>query len=161
MKIAVLSDTHGDEQNVRWLLEQVWKDSGPIDAYLHLGDGVYDFNRLQQFIRAHDPSAMLFAVRGNCDIGVNDEPETRVVRLGGVGLFMSHGHRYYVKQTYDYIDRAAQERGCAVALFGHTHVQTMEMRSVLLLNPGSATNDRMALIEIDEKGDIRPHLIEY
>ena len=42
MRIIVLSDTHGEETTVRWLLEQAWKTLGPVDAYLHCGDGAGD-----------------------------------------------------------------------------------------------------------------------
>ena len=35
MRIIVLSDTHGEETTVRWLLEQAWRTLGPVDAYLH------------------------------------------------------------------------------------------------------------------------------
>ena len=161
MTIAVMSDTHGGIDNVRWLLEQVWKHTGPIDAYLHLGDGIYDFTNLESFIRRRDPQAKMIAVRGNNDWGTMDIPETRVLTLGGLKILMTHGHRYHVRATYDCVDLAARENGCQVALFGHTHVQMMEMRSILLLNPGSTNNDRMALIHVDESGDYRPELIEY
>lgn len=161
MIIAVMSDTHGGVDNVRWLLEQVWKYTGPIDAYVHLGDGAYDFEQLESFIRARDPQAKMYGVRGNNDWGSMDIPDTRIETFGGVRMLLTHGHRYHVRATYDCVDLAARERGCRIALFGHTHVQDMEMRSILLLNPGSTNNDRMALIHIDDKGDIRPELIEY
>ena len=47
LRALVLSDIHGDDTGLRWLLEQVWKDVGPIDAYLCLGDGVRDFERVE------------------------------------------------------------------------------------------------------------------
>ena len=155
-----MSDSHGEETNLRWMLEQLWKLSGPIDAYVHLGDGVRDFERAEKFIRAHDPEAKMIAVAGNNDFSVN-VPETRIERLGGVRFLLTHGHRYHVKRTYDVLDLAARENGCAMALFGHTHSQTLEMHGVPLLNPGSVQNDRMALIDIDSRGDIRPQLLVF
>lgn len=160
MRIAVMSDSHGEETNLRWLLEQCWKLTGPIDAYIHLGDGAYDFAKAEKFIHNRDPQAKLIGVCGNNDYGM-DLPTATVERFGGVRVFITHGHRYFVKRTFDSLDLAARQQNCSIALFGHTHQQWMEMRSILLLNPGSVMNDRMALIEIDEKGDIVPQLLEF
>ena len=57
-----MSDTHGDENTLRWLLEQLWKTSGKIDVYLHLGDGVNDFWQVERFIGSHDPSAAILVL---------------------------------------------------------------------------------------------------
>ena len=51
LRALVLSDIHGEDTTFRWLLEQVWRDVGPIDYYLCLGDGVRDFQRVEGFIR--------------------------------------------------------------------------------------------------------------
>ena len=160
MRIAVMSDSHGDETNLRWLLEQLWKKTGKIDGYLHMGDGVNDLWRLEQFIRRRDPGCAMCAVKGNNDYGT-DDPEMRVVCYGNVQFFMTHGHRYHVKESYMYLDYAARERGCKVALFGHTHCPAMEQGEILLLNPGSTRNDRIALIDIDEKGEVHPQLLSF
>ena len=100
------------------------------------------------------------AVKGNNDYGT-DDPEMRVVCYGNVQFFMTHGHRYHVKESYMYLDYAARENGCKVALFGHTHCPAMEQGEILLLNPGSTRNDRIALIDIDEKGEVHPQLLSF
>lgn len=160
MRCIVLSDTHGDDSTVRWMLEQAWKTIGPVDCYLHCGDGAHDFARLENFIRARDEHASMYGVRGNCDFGVPDVPDQLVLHLGGAKVLLTHGHRYHVKSTYSYLDQAARENECSIVLFGHTHRADMEMRSALLINPGSGADGRLALLEIN-KGQPRFSLMEF
>ena len=160
MRIIVLSDTHGEETTVRWLLEQAWRTLGPVDVYLHCGDGAGDFARLENFIRARDEHALLYGVRGNCDFCAHDVPDMRVMPLGGTSVFMTHGHLYRAKSTYTYLDEAAYERGCTVTLFGHTHSPCVETRRTLMINPGSAADGRLALLELND-GRPRVNLLSY
>ena len=160
MRALVLSDSHGDEFNLRWLLECVWKMTGPIDYYLHLGDGASDFQRLENFIRGRDANAACIGVRGNCDFYEPDLPDTVYPRIGGVDLLMTHGHRYGVKQELSSLRFAARDRGCRAALFGHTHEPFLEDEDgLLLLNPGAARDGRCALLTC-ENGRVSARLIE-
>ena len=97
LRALVLSDIHGEDTNLRWLLERVWQETGPIDAYLCLGDGVRDFERAEDFIRQRDEHAVMYAVKGNNDWC--DAPAVRIITLGGVRIFMTHGHNQRVKST--------------------------------------------------------------
>ena len=89
-RALILSDIHGEENNLRWLLEEVWKTVGPIDAYICLGDGVRDFERAEGFIRNRDAHATMYAVRGNCDF-VTNYPDRLVIHLGGLKVYMTTG----------------------------------------------------------------------
>ena len=120
MRVIVLSDSHGEDTNLRWMLEQCWRMVGPVDAYIHCGDGARDFQRLENFIRARDGHALLIGVKGNCDF-FDDVPEITQITLGGVRILVTHGHRFQVKRTYAALDMEAKQRECRVALFGHTH----------------------------------------
>lgn len=159
MKVIVVSDSHGEENNLRWLLEQCWKYVGPVGAYIHLGDGARDFQRLENFIRARDEHALLIGVKGNCDF-FEDVPEITQATLGGVPILMTHGHRFQVKSTYAALDMEARQRGCQVALFGHTHRACMEQRHALLVNPGSAASDSLAILTIDN-GQVKAELMDF
>ena len=66
-----------------------------------------------------------------------------------------------MKQSYDWVEAAARERGCAAALFGHTHRPLCEQRGVLLLNPGSAADGRLALMECDGEGRLAARLYSF
>lgn len=160
-RAVILSDSHGDETGLRWMLEQLWKTCGPVDLYLHLGDGARDFQRLENFLLARDPHCVPMGVAGNCDFGAQDVPETRLARLGTAGLMMTHGHRYQVKQSLAWVEAAARERGCEAALFGHTHRPLCEQRGVLLLNPGSAADGHLAVLECDDGGRLAARLLAF
>ncbi|MBE5796664.1 MAG: YfcE family phosphodiesterase [Clostridiales bacterium] len=158
LRALVLSDIHGDDTTFRWLLERVWQETGPIDAYLCLGDGVRDFERAERFIRERDEHAVMYAVKGNNDWC--DAPLTRIITLGGVRIFMTHGHNQRVKSTMYYLQDAVRDAKCDVGLYGHTHCADIEMNVPLLVNPGAVCSDRCALLEIR---DGKPHarLLNY
>ena len=154
IRALILSDIHGDTTTLRWLLEEVWKQVGPIDAYICLGDGVRDFDNAEGFIRRRDPNAAMYAVRGNNDF-VHDVPDRLTIHLGGLKIFLTHGHMQRVKSTMDYLISTAREAGADIALYGHTHRANVEYTSPWMINPGAAENDCCALLEI-ENG--KPHV---
>ena len=94
-RALILSDIHGETNNLRWLLEEVWKQVGPIDAYICLGDGVRDFDNAEAFIRNRDPHASMYAVRGNCDFAAGYQ-DRLVIPFGGLKIYMTHGHIHRV-----------------------------------------------------------------
>lgn len=160
MRAIVLSDSHGEDNTLRWLLEQCWKQVGPVDAYIHCGDGARDFQRLGNLIRRRDEHALLYAVCGNCDFGVHDVPEFQLLSIGGANVFVTHGHLYHAKSTLTYLDEAARQQGCSITLFGHTHTACVETRGTLMVNPGSAADGRLALLEINA-GAPRVNLLSF
>ncbi len=157
-RLLVVSDSHTYLPGLERILDASVKKYGPPDAVLHCGDGARDLVRLEGKIRAVNPDALLFAVRGNCDgDGCADIPFERVVEMEGARIFMTHGHRLAVKSTIWVLDDAAREQNCAIALFGHTHVPFMQMGSVLMLNPGCAHMGQYLSMEVRD-GKPRIHL---
>ena len=154
IRALILSDIHGETTTLRWLLEEVWKQVGPIDAYICLGDGVRDFDNAESFIRQRDEHATMYAVRGNCDFTAA-HPDWLVIHLGGLKIYLTHGHIHRVKGGLDYLRSAAREAGADIALYGHTHRANVEYTTPWLLNPGAAENDCCALLEIDNG---KPHV---
>ena len=111
MVILVASDTHGRRDRLAAAAARVRPD-----MVLFLGDGVRDLDAL-------DDALSVRAVRGNCDLfGSGEIPECRVEEIGGVRLFLTHGHRYGVKYSLESAAAAAAQRGADVLLYGHTHV---------------------------------------
>ena len=141
MKLCVASDYHGNFDALCRMLEK----ENP-HCLLFLGDGVRD---------AED-AGMLFgcqvlAVAGNCDL-MCQEPLTRTPQPEGVRLFLSHGHRFGVKDGLDEFLRAAQQAGAQAAFFGHTHQPVALTKwPVPLYNPGSIGYEGTYLrLEIDQ-----------
>lgn len=149
LRVAVISDTHGDLHNLAGVREQL----GQVDWLLHAGDFIRDARPVAE--RLGLPADRVRAVIGNCDYHLT-EPVHDVVELGGVRILLTHGHLYGVKHTLDRIYYRAVEARVRVAVFGHSHVALCaEDSGVLLLNPGSLSSPRLphakpscALLEI-------------
>jgi len=129
MKIIAVSDTHGRLEYFEKLRE-LHRDA---DYFLHLGDGYAEV----RYMRAKYPDFPLIAVGGNCDPDC-PEPERKLLRLEGMTVFLTHGHRYGVKWTTLPLETAARAEGADVVLFGHTHRAVCSYKDGLwMANPGS------------------------
>ena len=135
MRVGVFSDSHGDQEALDELLERM----GALDAVCFLGDVARDAEHLQERLAGMPNQPPLYAVRGNNDYySTCTLPWDLLIELGGVRIYMTHGHRLVSLMNLAY---KAQECGAQVALFGHTHQALCEtVQGVLLLNPGSAGN---------------------
>ncbi len=137
MKVLVISDTHGNIDNAKMVLERIIPLG--IDTVLHCGDYISDARILQKKY----PNITMYGVYGNCDVGFGGEYST-VVTIEGVSIYMSHGHRYGVKWgDYDevFIDAMAHET--TVAVCGHSHEAYLDKKQgILIMNPGSLTLPR-------------------
>lgn len=143
MDILVFSDSHGRGARME---EAYRRQPTPPDAVFFLGDGLRDFAGV-----SFDDTDV-YAVRGNCDFASfsAEEPEERLVRLGGFCFCLMHGHRYGVKSGVTAAAEHAARAGADVLLFGHTHEALEETlpagthvgsfvlpKPLLLFNPGS------------------------
>ena len=68
MRIVAVSDTHQNTELLRRSVRQAIED-GPIDVFIHCGDGVRDLECVEQELLAANPRIRIYAVRGNCDLG--------------------------------------------------------------------------------------------
>ena len=149
MRILVISDSHGRNDDIEGVLKQV----GDIEM-IHCGD----VERGDSYIReiAGCPVVM---VAGNNDYYL-DLPNEEEIRLGDYKVLVTHGHNYYVNSGVDYLREHALEMGYDVVMYGHTHVPFIEIGDdVTILNPGSISYPRQAgrkptflIMEIDEEG---------
>ena len=129
MKILVFSDSH---KNVADLLDVIEREKP--DRVMHLGDHLHDAEDLQY---AFDRIPFT-CVPGNCDYAPTS-PGELLTELGGVRLFLAHGHQYGVKGGTDRLLARALSLQAQIALFGHTHRPYLEQRSgIWLMNPGAS-----------------------
>ena len=153
MKVLIVSDTHGREQNLAEALEQ----TGPIDQLIHLGDVEGGAEHIREL--AGDAPAAIIA--GNNDFFC-DLPNERIFTLGGHRIFMTYGHGYFVHSGTLYLKREARKKGADIVMFGHTHKPYMEEdNELLVLNPGSLSLPRQEghrptyiVMEIADDGQI-------
>lgn len=157
MRVLVMADSHGGLGEMRLGL----RAAGEIDCAIHLGDFASDARALERLA-----DVPVYAVRGNCDFGA-DLPAETVVTLGGVRLFAAHGHTFDVRFSVDALAARAEALGCAVALYGHTHVSMLEAQGkLLILNPGSPKLPRggrrrsVAVLSI-EAGEVFPQIVTF
>ena len=116
MKVLIVSDTHGREDN----LEKVLEKESPIDAMVHLGDveGSEDYIRILT-------DAPVYMVAGNNDF-YTDLPGQAVIDLDGYRAFITHGHGYHVSYSPNRLVAEALHRNAQIAMYGHTHVPHLE-----------------------------------
>lgn len=156
MRIAVVSDTHGNNKEFLKALE-IHKD---FDMLFHLGDYVDDAEKLKKIL-----SVPTIIVKGNGDYWSNYN-EDEVIEIKGKKILLTHGHKYNVRFNYTNLYYRGLELKVDLVLFGHTHVPiNTKENNLIIMNPGSPSSPRsydrkktFGIIEIGE--DIKTEIIE-
>lgn len=126
--IIVVSDSHGN----RAAIDKLYPLFKECDYVVHLGDTSSDGQTIRKTF-----GEKVYLLNGNCDMFKLGQDEI-VLEIEGVKILACHGDRYGVKYGYDRLAYKAEELGCSVALFGHTHHATETQEgNVLLFNPGN------------------------
>ncbi len=132
MKAIIFSDSH---KSFGAMLRAMEKEA-PVDWIIHAGDVHRDVEDLEIMY----PRIPLAYVLGNNDFFVHDVPHDRLFELGGIKIFLTHGHNYGVKYSLAKLLKKADEADADIAIFGHTHRAHCEKcGKVTLFNPGAAT----------------------
>ena len=147
MKILVLSDSHAGLSFMRYCVDAV-----KPDCIVHLGDYFEDGTALAEAY----PHKVFYQVPGNCDRYRCPEhiPETLCCLVGGVWLYMSHGHKQNVKFGQGKLCAEARANGVQAVLYGHTHIPDCRFEDGLwILNPGSCGSwgGTVGILETDGK----------
>ena len=146
MKILVLSDSHGNLDNMVRAVETVQPR-----LIIHLGDCWGDALRLQKRF----PNIPMEQVPGNCD-RYRVPPhvsEILITRVFGVDFYMTHGHKHRVKSTMGLLTAAARVARVQAVLYGHTHIPDCRKEGDLwILNPGSSGSwgGSAGIIEVED-----------
>ncbi len=151
----MVSDSHGNNENVRKAIEK----AGKIDYMFHCGDVGVNYTEVERMA-----GVLTYIVAGNCDSGTGLLREN-VIHVGKHKIFMVHGHMQAVLAGLNILRYKALEEGCDIALYGHTHVPFLSEAQgdgdVTILNPGSISLPRQedrkktfAIIEIDDNDKV-------
>ena len=146
MKILVLSDSHSALRLMRDAIQAV-----KPNAVIHLGDYYDDAQALAE----ENPHILFHTVPGNCDRYrcAPDIAQTLCYCIGGVKLYMTHGHLHGVKSGIYRLLLDARRQNAQAALYGHTHEADchMEEDGLWVLNPGSCghAGGSVGIIETD------------
>lgn len=151
MKILIVSDTHGHEEN----LERVIEETGAVDHFIHLGDieGQEDYFEVLAGCPVH-------MVAGNNDF-FSDLPREEEFWIGKYHVLITHGHYYGVSMGTSRLKEEALSRGIDIVMYGHTHRPEVDTdQGLTVLNPGSLSYPRQwgkkpsyILMEIDSQGE--------
>ena len=157
MKILVFSDSHGDSERMKYVIDRVHPDA---EYVLHLGDFEMDAESLSE----EYPRKTFVTVTGNCDRYFRYVPSaslTRTLDINGLRIYMCHGDRAGVKSTGDAVlSVIAAEKRADIVLYGHTHAASV--RTVTVAATQREALERMAeLPAIDGGEEAEKKLIYY
>ena len=153
--VLLLSDTHGAVDAVRWILAAF---SEECQACLFAGDGAQDIMTVVREAAAGKltiPPVIIMA-QGNCDCQLyppvfpdseNPKPFGLPVyqqkMIAGQQILLAHGHLHHVELDGRKLSMTAENLGCTIAVYGHTHIQSIEgFGGVTAVNPGSPLRPR-------------------
>ena len=132
MKVLVLSDSHS---SLRFMCSCV--EAVKPDCMIHLGDHFEDAQAISELY----PSVRLYQVPGNCDRWRCPTwfQEILIENIGGVNVYMTHGHKHNVKLDILRLLNDARASKAQIVMYGHTHIPNCyrEPDGLWVLNPGS------------------------
>jgi putative phosphoesterase len=146
MRIALVSDTHGDPTAWRKAMDVL----GPVDLITHAGDVLYHgiFNPITE---TYEPrrladvlnkvSTPMIHARGNCDsevdqLALNNHmlSDFAFASADGVRILVTHGHKHSEEQLAEMARKARVQ----IVHRGHTHQpQILVLKGVVIFNAGS------------------------
>lgn len=128
MRFIVCGDNHGEAE----AMEKLKENYPEVEKFVHCGDIGLPVNEVKGFT----------VISGNNDVHGN-YPDSLVVTIGDLRVFMIHGHQLAYGKRLESLAKKAKALDCQIACFGHTHVYQVEnVDGVLCINPGSLNYNR-------------------
>ena len=151
MRILVISDSHGRNDDVAGVIEQV----GHIDMLIHCGD----VERGDDYIRSL-VDCPIHMVAGNNDYNL-ELPSQDIFNIGDYKVLVVHGHTFCVYRGVERLKQYALQNHIDIVMFGHTHRPIIDYhKDVIALNPGSLSYPRQEgkrpsyiIMDLDKKGE--------
>src|SRR5690625_1842524 len=149
-RVLIVSDSHGLTEELT-----IIKDRHQLQYNIHCGDSELSTSAPQL--------ADYHTVSGNCD-WKGEFTNERLIDIGGLRFYITHGHLYGVKSTLMKLQYRAQEVEADVICFGHSHIAyAEEIDQKLYLNPGSIRLPKQSvkpsyiIMEWDECNEVHVH----
>lgn len=125
----MLSDSH----RISSFVSQAMLQQPTAEVVIHLGDGADDL----EVASATKENKTVLSIGGNCDFD-SSLPEALIRTFEGIKIFMTHGQRFFVKNSLDLLEDEARRMDAKIVLYGHTHKAKIEYKNGLyLMNPGA------------------------
>ncbi|MCR5509210.1 MAG: metallophosphoesterase [Lachnospiraceae bacterium] len=142
MKILIVSDTHGYEDNM-W--KAIYREE-PFDMFVHCGDIEHMPAEIKRYL-----TCPVYVVKGNNDYMLR-LPETERFEIGDKRVILTHGHKHNIYRNQDAMFYYGQENNADIVMFGHIHVPVIaSVGGITIVNPGS--------ISLPRQRDARPTYI--
>ena len=149
MKILVMSDMHGCVSGFERALE---KESDAKNV-IFLGDG---FKKAEELSFMYD-DRNFYMVPGNCDGFEMFSPATKIIKINGTKILITHGHAFSVKSSLTALKQRAILEEVKIAFYGHTHIADIKNENgIWFINPGTLAGynglSSYATVQINDKG---------
>ena len=147
MKILVLSDSHSGLSFMRHCIDKLQPQH-----VIHLGDHYDDATAMAE----EYPHIRFHQVPGNCDSFLRQPGMVDIMcyPIGGIKIYMTHGHKHFVKSGIHRLVEDASQHEPQAILFGHTHESLCFQREngTWVMNPGSCRSwgGTVGLIEVED-----------
>lgn len=152
-KILIFSDTHGAIKKACDIIAS----TNDVDYIIHAGDISRDAEEIKECFE----NIPIIYVSGNCDWGSSPAEETVVEIIEGKKIFVTHGHKYNVKNEIMLSSLKDGGDGCDLIVFGHTHKPYIEYGSpYTIVNPGSITYGGTYAVCKIENGNITVEILD-
>ena len=139
-RILAVSDTHGRREKLQRAIDQ----NRQINMIIHCGDGAKDITDV-----IIPDKTTVSRVMGNTDIySVYGVEEENLESCNGMVLFITHGHKYNVKNGLHTLSAEGKRRDADIVIFGHTHIPFLKEGHPTLFNPGSLSEDSYGIITV-------------
>ncbi len=136
-KILVVSDSHGNNTNLKKAVRAFGPRGEQLEMLIHLGDVQGSLEGIERLV-----DCPVEAVSGNCDF-IPGLPGTKIISIGSEKALITHGHRYGCKMGTGTMKELAEANGAGMVLFGHTHMPLLEnYQDMKIMNPGSISQPR-------------------
>ena len=123
MKILVFANTNGCVDLIKKAIDQT-----KIDAIIHLGNGLRDFEKINFCVP-------VFLTKSNKDFFVKAD-KIKKIDLKGTKILCTYGHKSDTKNNFFKLEKRAKQENAKLVLFGCGNKTYAQKDNIIFANPG-------------------------